>query len=77
MPPNLDDNFLNRPPSDFILFMAPLLPTGPLSDDDSDEATTPSDPEEEDVDPARIVVPLEHNLRGLLVTITPNYRRSC
>ncbi|KAJ3658972.1 hypothetical protein Zmor_010683 [Zophobas morio] len=71
MPPNLDDNLLNRPSSDLILFMAPLLPNGPVSDDDSDEEIAP-ELEEEDIvsDLSQILIPLEQNLRALLVQVT-------
>ncbi|RZC36769.1 leucine-rich repeat-containing protein 56, partial [Asbolus verrucosus] len=69
MPPNLDDTLLNMPSSDLILFMVPLIPNGPLSDD---EEEIDSDSEEDDFisDPSQVLVPLEHNLRGLLVQVT-------
>lgn len=69
MAPNLDDNILNRPTSDLILFMRPLLPNGPISDDESDDEITSLHDEEEQVDgdPSQIFVPLEQNLHALLV----------
>ena len=59
--------------------MAPLLPNGPVSDDDSDEEIAP-ELEEEDIvsDLSQILIPLEQNLRALLViTYTKYLRKKC
>ncbi|XP_044256019.1 leucine-rich repeat-containing protein 56 [Tribolium madens] len=66
MAPNLEENLLNRVSKELILFM---LPHGPISDDSEEDI----DPDIEDSltsDPSQIHVPLEHNLRALLVQVT-------
>lgn len=78
MPPNLDDNsFIRASPNIQLLISAlPSIPFGLLSDDDENDALSDSDSDKEDFTADILssnVVPLEHNLRALLVTLYSNY----